>query len=169
MPNGTYTTIIFIEDGKVMNYSILKKIKFYLITLVFLLYSNLALCVDNPDSIDYLSSFLIQANKHEESILQGDRTTQGYIEAYAAYEDFLNKELSRIYRLLTSHLSGDSKAALDESQRNWNNYIDSEFHFITSNWNRVDFGSSSVISRGGYRTTLIKDRIILLLHYLQNY
>jgi GH24 family phage-related lysozyme (muramidase) len=43
------------------------------------------------------------------------------------------------------------------------------FEFIGTNWRTENFGSSAVISRGAYRTTLIKDRVILLLHYLKNY
>ena len=137
--------------------------------LLLALYTAVVSGIDNPDAPDYLDEFLNQANRYEEKIAQGAYDTQNYVRAYAEYEDFLDKELNRAYQLLKGCLDEDAQAALKKSQRAWLSYRDAEFDFISLNWNKANFGSSSVISRGDYRSGLIKQRVISLFQYLKNY
>lgn len=132
-------------------------------------FTSLALAIDNPDAPDYLREFLKHVNCYEKKLTHYASSTQDYRRIYKNYEVFLNQELNRVYSLLLKKLDITAQQALKQSQQEWLSYRDKEFEFINSHWNRTNFGSSSVISRGSYRTTLIKDRIIALLHYLKNY
>ncbi len=134
-----------------------------------LLYSFSTYAIDNPDAPDYVSDFLSRAQTYEREIQQTTHTTQRYLTVYAAYENFLDNELNTAYRQLIAHLTGDAQQALKNSQLKWLNYRDQEFEFISHNWTAEKFGSSMVISRGDYRAKIIKDRIMQLLFYLQNY
>jgi uncharacterized protein YecT (DUF1311 family) len=127
------------------------------------------LAIDNPDAPDYVAEFRARSKAHESAINQEARTTQDFVSAYAAYECFLDEELNSAYRSLMDRLDEKALQRLIQSQKNWLKYRDTEFEFIGTNWRTENFGSSAVISRGAYRTTLIKDRVILLLHYLKNY
>lgn len=125
--------------------------------------------IDNPDAPDHLGDFLNRAQTYERDIRQTAHTTQSYLTAYAAYENFLDQELNTAYRQLIGYLPDEAQHALKNSQQAWLNYRDKEFDFIARNWTIETSGSSATISRGDYRTQLIKDRIMLLLQYLQNY
>ncbi|HNP27325.1 MAG TPA: DUF1311 domain-containing protein [Nitrosomonas sp.] len=126
--------------------------------------------IDNPDAPDYIDAFQNRAQVYELNIRQAAAyTTQDYIAAYAAYEDFLDQELNSAYKQLMVQLSEEAQYALRSSQRKWLSYRNQEFDFITLNWTTAQFGSSSAISRGEYRTALIKNRVLLLLQYLKNY
>jgi len=128
-----------------------------------------SLAIDNPDMPDYVAEFRARSQVHESAINQEAQTTQDYVYAYAAYERFLDEELNSAYRSLIDRLDEKALQRLIRSQGSWLKYRDIEFEFIETNWRIENFGSSSVISRGAYRTTLVKDRVILLLHYLKNY
>lgn len=125
--------------------------------------------VDNPDAPDYVADFMQRVQMYEATIQQQAKTTQDSLKAYADYEQFLDKELNKVYKLLITKLGAEQQAKIKESQRNWIKYRDSEFDLITENWTAKNFGSSAVLSRGAYRTTIIRDRVILLLNYLKNY
>ncbi|SES65769.1 Protein of unknown function [Nitrosomonas marina] len=131
--------------------------------------SGAALALDNPDAPDYIAEFNSRAQTYERDIQQIAQTTQDYLTAYAAYEQFLDKELNQAYSQLMDQLSEEMQNALRASQRKWLGYRDAAFEFIALNWTTEHVGSASVISRGDYRTTIIRDRVMLLLHYLQNY
>ena len=135
--------------------------------LIFL--NSTASAIDNPDAPDYMSEFLKRVSCYEKKLSQDASITKDYVHLYADYEVFLDKELNRIYALLIEKLDTNSQKALKKSQQQWLIYRDKEFNFIHLNWNKTHFGSSSVISKGSYRTTLIRERIIILLHYLKNY
>lgn len=125
--------------------------------------------VDNPDAPDYVSDFKQRAQPFEMAIHQQAMTTQDSLKAYADYEQFLDKELNKTYKLVLTKLGAEQQAKIKESQRNWIKYRDSEFDLIADNWTAKNFGSSAVLSRGAYRTTIIRDRVTLLLNYLKNY
>jgi uncharacterized protein YecT (DUF1311 family) len=144
-------------------------LKIILIVCSAILYSPSVSAIDNPDTPDHVGEFLIRAQAHESAIEREVHTTQGYASAYAAYETFLDKELNKTYNLLMDNLQGNAQQTLRSSQKMWLKFRDTEFKFITLNFAQENFGSSSVISRGGYRTTIIKNRVILLLDYLKNY
>ena len=125
--------------------------------------------IDNPDAPDYVAEFRSRSKTYESAIHHEAQTTQDYVNAYAAYERFLDEELNNAYRSLMDRLDEKARERLIQSQENWLKYRETEFEFIVTNWSIENFGSSSAISRGAYRTTLIRDRVILLLHYLTNY
>ncbi len=128
-----------------------------------------ASAIDHPDAPDDVAAFLSRAQTHEAKIQKKTHSTQGYISAYAAYEHFLDEELNKAYQLLMERLDQDAQQKLRNAQRQWLKYRDAEFEFIALNWTAENFGTSSAISRGGYRTTMIKRRVTALLHYLKNY
>lgn len=138
--------------------------------MLFLMCCSILLhAIDNPDAPDYVADFLERAKVYEDNIQQTPHTTQGYITAYARYEDFLGDELDSAYNQLMAKLGDESGQALSNSQKQWLHYRDQEFEFIARNWTHVNFGSAAAISRGDYRTTIISNRIVLLLRYLQNF
>ncbi len=139
------------------------------VLFVVVLYTGTTSGIDNPDAPDYVNVFLNQARAYEDRIAQEVHGTLNYVQVYAEYEEFLDKELNIAYRLIMRCLDSESQASLQQSQRRWLMYRDAEFDFITRNWNKTDYGSSAVISRGGYRTMMIKHRVTTLLHYLKNY
>ncbi len=159
----------YIRHGKNMKEFVMRKVSGVSLLFLFSLYTTIATGLDNPDAPDYVNLFLNQVHTYEEKIAQEIHGTRDYVRAYTEYEDFLDKELNIAYRLIMSCLDRDSQASLQQSQRKWLRYRDAEFDFITLNWNKTDFGSSAAVSRGAYRTTMVKHRVISLLHYLKNY
>jgi len=125
--------------------------------------------IDNPDAPDYVADFQQRARSFEVAIHQQAKTSQDSLKAYADYEQFLDKELNKTYKSVLAKLGAEQQAKIKESQRNWIKYRDSEFDLIAENWTAKNFGSSAVLSRGAYRTTIIRDRVTLLLNYLKNY
>lgn len=146
-----------------------RKLCDFVLIVLLLCYSFSTHALDNPDAPDHAGDFLNRAQAYEQDIQQTAHTTQGYLTAYAAYENFLDQELNAAYRQLMAHLGGEAQHALKNSQLKWLGYRDREFDFIARNWTTEKFGSSAVISRGDYRTRLLKDRVMLLLQYLRNY
>ena len=127
-----------------------------------------ASAIDNPDAPDRTAAFLARAQVLEAQVLQtAGGPAQG--EAAAAYAVFLERELNVAYRLLLARLAGAHRQALLRSQRQWLAFRDAEYGFIDGNWTASNFGSSSAISRAGYRAALVKQRVLNLLDYLRNY
>ena len=139
------------------------------VTLLLIGFTVSSRAIDNPDAPDYVADFQQRAQVFEAAIHQHAKTNQDSLKAYADYEQFLDKELNKTYKLVLAKLSAEQQAKIKVSQRNWLKYRDSEFDFIAENWATKNFGSSAVLSRGAYRTTIIRDRVTLLLNYLKNY
>jgi uncharacterized protein YecT (DUF1311 family) len=148
---------------------VLRTLYFMLLLCCVWYNSTPAFAIDNPDTPDYVADFLKQDQRYKSEIMKTVNTTVGFISAYTAYEEFLDKELNKAYNSILDHLDKNTQWKLRNSQRKWLKYRDAEFEFIMLNWNRNKFGSSFVISRGDYRTKIIKNRIILLLSYSANY
>ncbi|MYL26290.1 MULTISPECIES: lysozyme inhibitor LprI family protein [Halomonadaceae] len=125
--------------------------------------------LDNPDKPDLVASFQSRAEPYKERIRNKSETTQQYRKAYSDYRVFLEKELESSYQKLIQALPDSRTKSFKRSQKQWAAFQDSEFRFIDDNWSHTSFGSSSVISRGGYKTQVLENRIILILQYLQNY
>ena len=125
--------------------------------------------VDNPDARDLVMEFEARAKTFEQRIHNVPHDSQSYRDAYSDYETFLDGELNSAYSKLITALGEAERSELRQSQRAWISFRDAEFAFIERNWTRENFGSSYVISRGDYRTTLIKHRVESLYYYLQNY
>lgn len=129
---------------------------------------SLSMAIDNPDAPDFLAEFEARIAPIE-STINNSNTTLDYAEGYNKLESSLDQELNIAYTQLMAKLDPQQKEMLKKSQRQWISFRDKEFGFIGNNWNRQNFGSSSVISVGAYRTELIKNRVRQLLKYLQNY
>ena len=140
-----------------------------LFALWFMSQVPLCFAIDNPDAPDLVAEFQARCSKFESKLREQTGSTREIIVAYAEYEKFLDQELNRAYTALVSRVAAESRPKLVQSQRRWMQYRDAEFLFIAANWTVETFGSSSAISRGGYRTTIIKDRTVTLLHYLKTY
>jgi uncharacterized protein YecT (DUF1311 family) len=146
-----------------------KSILLCYITALMIGFATSCGAIDNPDAPDYVADFNKRSLKFETAIHVHARTTQDTLMAYAEYERFLNSELNSAYEALLTKLAASQMTMIQESQRNWVKYRDSEFGFIAENWTTKNFGSSAVLSRGAYRTTIVRERITLLLSYLKNY
>ena len=48
-------------------------------------------------------------------------------------------------------------------------YRQADFDFIAEDWTSTTFGSSSILSRGDYRSAVTRHRVTTLLQYLRNY
>ena len=140
---------------------------------VFLILASLisinACAMDNPDAEDIIGKFEQQEKPFMAKIDNPSNSNRAYLIAYDDYQIFLDKELNNIYKTLLNRLPEAQKSELKISQKYWLSYRDAEFMLIKNNWTRDNFGSSSGISRGQYRSSIIRDRIIQLMHYANNY
>lgn len=125
--------------------------------------------IDNPDAPDFVTEFNERAKKYEDEIQNKATATEDVRQAYAEYERFLDAELDKAYKALSSKLPGPARVKLKRAQDDWHKFRKSEFGFIAQNWTTKTFGSSSVLSRGAYRTSIVRERVTTLLHYLKNY
>lgn len=130
---------------------------------------NPACAIDNPDAPDLIGELEQREKVYLESINNPSNSTRGYLIVYDDYQKFLDAELNKAYQLIKSKLPEPRQAELKKSQRQWIKYRDAEFELIKNNWTKQNFGSSAAISRGDYRCTLIKGRVLQLLNYAANY
>lgn len=139
----------------------------WLIITAFLLvmFNHLSCAIDNPDAPDLLDEFELREKPFIAAIEEPTNTTSDYSIAYANYQEFLDQELNNIYKTLRAQLPSDKQKQLKTAQISWLKYRDLEYRFIDNTWNNIDFGSSSVISRGQYRVSLVRDRVVQLIHY----
>lgn len=138
----------------------------YLLTLIILsTFANACVAVDNPEAPNHLSSLESQEALFLDKINNPDNGYRANLIAYDDYLTFLDKQLNAIYKDLVPRLNEEQKNALKLSQREWIKYRDLEFALIQDVWNKSDFGSSSAISRGQYKASIVRDRVIQLIHY----
>lgn len=142
---------------------------FLFAVVLFVAFTNHCLALINPDAPDYVGELEKKIAPLEKHINEKAITTLDYIEGYAKLEVVLDQEMNRVYKLLLSRLNAKEKKALKSSQIRWLKFRDAEFNWIDENWTRDNFGSSYAISRGCYRTTIIKERVLHLMNYLMNY
>ena len=135
----------------------------------FSLLVNPVFALDNPDAPDLVGEFETREQVFLKAINNPRYRTKDYLVAYDDYQKFLDEELNKAYYLIKSKLSSERQQELKNSQRNWIKFRDTEFELIKNTWTRQNFGSSAVISRGSYRGTIIKNRVLQLLHYAKNY
>ena len=131
--------------------------------------ASLSSAIDNPDAPDYIGKFKSNEKYYQDKINDPRNTSRDYLTAYDDYLLFLDKELNKAYSLLMAKIPEVQREDLKDSQKKWITFRDAEFEFINNNWTRNNFGSSSVISRGAYRSSIVKNRIIQLLQYASNY
>lgn len=128
-----------------------------------------AIAIDNPDAPDYIGEFNARSKSYIDAINNPNNGNRDYLIAYDNYANFLDAELNHAFKVLENKLGKSQKEELKLAQRQWIKFRDAEFKFINDNWTKENFGSSSGISRGTYRCTIIKDRVMQLLYYLKNY
>jgi len=134
----------------------------------FSLLMNTVFAIDNPDSPDLIGEFEKQENSFLKAINNPQNGSRDYLVAYDDYIKFLDDELNRAYFLVKSGLSMERQQELENSQRNWTKFRDAEFRLIKNTWTRQNFGSSAGMSRGSYRSMVVKNRVLQLLHYAKN-
>ncbi|PCJ21779.1 MAG: hypothetical protein COB04_02330 [Gammaproteobacteria bacterium] len=125
--------------------------------------------LDNPDAPDLIGEFKKRELIHLAAIDNPKNKTRDFLVAYDDYLIFLNKELIMASETIKSKLPEQRKLELMTAQLHWIEYRDAEFELIKNTWTRKDFGSSSGISRGDYRTSIVKNRVLQLLHYANNF
>lgn len=135
---------------------------------IIVFWSAGSIALPNPDKPDLVAAFESRAHPYQEALDQATTTIE-IGEAYADYNQFLEEEIESAREELAETLPEAQVGAFRESQRHWEAFKEAEFRFIRENWNRIQFGSSSVLSRGAYRSLVLEDRVITLLRYLQNY
>jgi len=128
-----------------------------------------ACALDNPDAPDLIAEFQQREQVYLAAIDNPKNSTRDFLIAYDDYLLFLDKELHKASEVMMLTLPEARKLELMASQQNWIKYRDTEFKLIENTWTRTDFGSSSGISRGDFRTSIVKDRIMQLLHYAKSF
>ncbi|MGF1836831.1 lysozyme inhibitor LprI family protein [Photobacterium sanguinicancri] len=146
----------------------MKPLLIYIIAFKLIFSSTLVFALDNPDSPDLLSELELNSKKYLDSIDRADGYRTSII-AYDDYQEFLDKELNKAYEILMKSLSKNEAKMLERSQNSWLKHRELEFEFINKNWTRENFGTSSSLSRGGYKCSVLKSRLIQLLNYNKNY
>lgn len=132
---------------------------------IFVFFSGSVWAIDNPDAPDLLGEFKVKEAPLLEAAENADNGYRDYLINYTNYLKFLDKELNIVYRSLYDKLPNDQQQKLKESQIAWLKYRDLEFSFVEETWTKSDFGSSSSISRGQYKASVVRNRVIQLIHY----
>lgn len=137
--------------------------------IILSLVVNSACAIDNPDAPAFLQTLQKNEEPYLADIHNPENGTRDYLVAYNKYEKFLDGELNKAYHLVMSKLPEPQQKELKEAQQNWIKFRDAEFKLIRDNWTRDNFGSSSGISRGDYRCSIVRARVVQLLNYASNY
>ena len=130
---------------------------------------NPACAIDNPDSPDLIAEFGSREQPYLININNPDNGSRDILLAHDSYLNFLDSELNNAYKLIKTKLPTERQQELKNSQVNWIKFREAEFELIKNNWTTQNFGSSASISRGNYRSTVIRNRVLQLLHYAKNY
>lgn len=142
-----------------------KSASLFLCSLIFSSYIH---AIDNPDAPNYVEEFQTRMTEFEKKSVIEKPTTHDDVTYYLEYLAILDKELNNAYSDILLALPDNSKEQLRISQRNWIKFRDSEFSFIEQHWTRDNFGTSYIISIGDYKVSILKSRIVQLLHYLKS-
>ncbi len=140
-----------------------------LLLISFSLLMSSVFSIDNPDAPDLIGEFEARERVFLEEINNPHNGSRDYLIAYDNYQKFLDDEMNKFYHFVKSRLSAEQQQELINSQCHWVKFRDTEFKLIRNTWARQDFGSSAGISRGSYRCTIIRNRVLQLLHYAKNY
>lgn len=127
-----------------------------------------AVAIDNPDAPDRVAAFEQRAAPFEQALAATDGGSAA-AEAGRAYAEFLDAELNSAYRALLALLQEPARGALVAAQRRWLQHRDAEQAFIAQQWTRERVGSSASLSSAGYRSALVRARVLQLLRYSAEY
>lgn len=142
--------------------------QFFLSCLLSISIIFAACAIDNPDAPDLIGEFEKREMAYLMAIDDHKNNTRDFLVAYNNYLLFLDKELNKAFTHIKMQLTNARKSDLITAQLAWLKFRDKEFELIKSTWTHSDFGSSAGISRGDYRTRIVKDRVVQLLHYAKN-
>ncbi|HDY8064096.1 hypothetical protein JS84_21555 [Vibrio vulnificus] len=140
-----------------------------ILLLILLIYPTLSYSIDNPDTPNYISNFTELSEKYENEISNSKFNNVDILYAYNEYMLFLDDELNKSFLILKKKMTSENFLKLQQSQRQWILYRDMEFKLIESNWTRNNFGSSYRLSQLSYKSSVIKNRVIQLYYYANNY
>lgn len=140
-----------------------------LAAIILLLASSVCQAIDNPDAPDLAAEFQNRAEAFERTIREQADHPADIGLSYRQYSDFLEQQLNAVYGMLSRQLDAANKQDLIRSQRRWVQFRDAEYAFIDKNWTSKQFGTSSMISRLAYRSSITKHRVMELLDYARNY
>lgn len=156
-------SMIYVNSKKQQNLS--NRVCKSLVIAFLAISCNWAFAIDNPDAPDLVAEFKAREQSLIAAAENPNNGYRDYLLAYTNYLEFLDEELNTVYQNLRSKLPEDQKKQLKDSQVNWIKYRDLEFTFIENTWTKADFGSSSSISRGQYKASVVRNRVIQLMHY----
>lgn len=139
------------------------------LAIIFLLFSNIAIAIDKPEAPNYVAEFEKRLAPLYSYVREKASSTPEYARGYAEIEKALDGELNLAYTKLLSKLGVPEQKLLYQSQKAWLKFRDVEFKLIEENWSSAKFGTSSVISRGDYKASIIKNRVVSLLWYLKTF
>ena len=144
-----------------------------LIAIVCLLFTSNpreCLAIDNPDAPDLVSEFEKRAHSFEDKIsLNAGGASSQLAFLFNEYEKFLDVELNLAYNSYMKKLKEDEREKMKQAQRAWLVYKEKDFEFIEKSWNKVKHGSSFQLSKGNFRVTVLKNRIIQFLNFNKAY
>jgi len=142
------------------------KYRILLGTLLLSASAGPCLAVDDPEATDYRQQFE-QRHGHYEKRIKEAPTTAEAVRLYREYQIVLEENVKVAYmRIMLRDADEQSKQLLKQSQQRWVKYRDREFAFIDHKWTRANFGSSYLLSRLGYKTSLLRRRLEQLFDYL---
>lgn len=140
-----------------------------IIVLSMLVSASSCFAIDNPDTPDYVNNFLTEAKVYEDKISGCDCDTVELRKRYSDFNMFLEERLSHAKRLVGHFVKGEAKKTFISSQASWEAYSQKEKEFILANWTKESFGTSYLLSRFNYTTSIDKQRVITLYSYAKNY
>ncbi|HDY7989514.1 TPA: lysozyme inhibitor LprI family protein [Vibrio vulnificus] len=140
-----------------------------ILILLIIIYPRISYSIDNPDSPDYIANFTELSERYENKINNSKVNNVEILNAYNEYMLFLDEELNKSFLILKKKMTSENFLKLQQSQRQWILYRDMEFKLIESNWTRNNFGSSYRLSQFSYKSSVIKNRVIQLYYYANNY
>lgn len=129
--------------------------------MAFLLAST-AYAIDNPDAPDYMGEFEKRIAPYY-STINNAHTTYDYISAYSVLQKALENELDDAYKLLFNALPNEQRQLLVSSQESWNKCRDSENQFIGGVWTQDSYGTSSALTTGELRCSVIRECVEALI------
>ena len=140
-----------------------------IIVLSMLVSVSSCFAIDNPDTPDYVNNFLTEAKVYEDKISECNCDPVELRERYGDFNMFLEEKLSHAKRLVGHFVKGEAKAKFISSQASWEVYSQKEKEFVSANWTKESFGTSYLLSRLNYTTSIDKQRVITLYYYAKNY
>ncbi|MDP2572635.1 hypothetical protein Q8W40_10620 [Vibrio penaeicida] len=120
--------------------------------------------IDNPDQVNKAAQLDSKSVVYIEKInnATGYRST---LLAYTEYHQFLSREIKSTYEDIALKLTETERDTFQTSHGAWESFLNSQFTFIEEVWSKDNFGTSSAIDRGQFKSKLLRDRLLELQYY----